>query len=139
MMCSQLFLGCSITDVTDNVCGQETCLAGPEGYTCGGERAEAQQAWYWSIQVIPFVGGLRYSANGTPTWGKGSPRLSVCGLDATLGFARQPYFGRDSAIDVHALATHKRGATCIAGHASRCSRDNNLHNLSTHASCSWPT
>ena len=42
-----IFSGCSITDVTDNVCGQEMCLAGPEGYTCGGERTEPQKAWFW--------------------------------------------------------------------------------------------
>lgn len=42
--------GCSIPDVTDNVCGEETCTPGPEGYTCG-ERTKARRALYETNQA----------------------------------------------------------------------------------------
>lgn len=29
------FPGCSVANVTDNVCGEEACTPGPVGYTCG--------------------------------------------------------------------------------------------------------
>lgn len=31
----RLFSGCSVPDVTDNVCGDEACTPGTVGYTCG--------------------------------------------------------------------------------------------------------
>ncbi len=36
-----MFSGCSITGVTDNVCGDEVCTPGEFGYTCGERRQQA--------------------------------------------------------------------------------------------------
>ena len=44
IMCKyvELLSGCSISGVTDNVCGEETCTAGEFGYTCGEQRKNVE-------------------------------------------------------------------------------------------------
>ncbi|CAM9749629.1 unnamed protein product [Ectocarpus sp. 4 AP-2014] len=51
--------GCFIPGVTENVCGNETCTPGPEGYFCGAESATAVEC----PAEIPKTGG------STENWG----------------------------------------------------------------------
>lgn len=56
----QSFSGCSIGNVIDNVCGQETCTPGPVGYTCG-ERTQARKVLcVGSFRLIFFIERLQH-------------------------------------------------------------------------------
>ena len=50
------FPGCSVANVTDNVCGEEACSPGPVGYTCGKMKvARALRSVYSLVFAFPML------------------------------------------------------------------------------------
>ncbi|CAN0300003.1 unnamed protein product, partial [Ectocarpus sp. 6 AP-2014] len=47
--------GCSVANVTDNVCGEEACTPGPVGYTCATTSTPEQT---WTSDSTPIVVGI---------------------------------------------------------------------------------
>ncbi|CAM9883592.1 unnamed protein product [Scytosiphon promiscuus] len=53
--------GCPILNVTDDVCGEETCTPGAEGYTCGEHSSPNTVEWRNFERVIGVVDPITYT------------------------------------------------------------------------------